>query len=134
MSVEVILDNEHATVWYYPEDKIVHHQFHKFIYGEKFREALTRGAEIVEERGVTKWLSDDRLNSAVPKEDSAWALNNWNQRMRAAGWKYWAVLYPDKKIGQINLGFFIRELSLVGITAEVFDDVDEALNWLRSVN
>jgi len=129
-----MIDNEYVTLWYHPEAKIIHHQFHRFIHGEHFRKVLDQGLEVFKEHGANKWLSDDRLNSAVPKEDSAWALNNWNQRMRAAGWKYWAVLYPDKKIGQINLGFFIRELSLVGITAEVFDDVDEALNWLRSVN
>lgn len=134
MPPEVILDNEYATVWFYPEDKVIHHQFHKFIHGDKFREVLTRGADIMGEQGAIKWLSDDRLNSAVPKEDTAWALSTWMPRIQTIGWKYWAVLYPDKKIGQINLSYFIRELSQQGVTAEVLDDVDEALNWLRSVN
>ncbi len=134
MSAEVILDNEYATVWYHPDGQIVHHQYHKFIHGEKFREVLTFGADILEARGATKWLSDDRLNSALPKEDGTWAQTVWMPRIRAIGWKYWAVLYPDKRIGQINLEYIIGLLNKAGVTTQVFDDVDEALNWLRSVD
>ena len=134
MSVEVIIDNEYATLWYYPDAGIVHHKWKKYIYGEHFRAVLNRGAEIFEQRGATKWLSDDRLNSALPKDDGIWALGVWNPRVRAAGWKDWAVLFPDKKVGQTNLNYFMRESNVQGITAEAFDDVDEALNWLRSVD
>ncbi len=133
MPAEVILDNEHATLWYYPEDGIIHHQFHKFIYGDQFRAVLDKGAEIFKERAATKWLSDDRLNSALPKDDGIWALTDWNPRVRAAGWKYWAVIFPDKKVGQTNLNWFVRESNALGVTALAFEDVDEALSWLRSV-
>lgn len=51
MTVETILENDYATLWYHPESKIVHHKFHKFIYGEKFRSVLNRGLEILEEHG-----------------------------------------------------------------------------------
>ena len=117
MPVEIILDNEYATLSYYPEDGIVHHQFHKFIHGAQFRAVLDTGAEIFKERGATKWLSDDRLNSALPKEDGVWALTEWNPRVRAAGWKYWAVIFPDKKVGQTNLNYFVRESNALGVTA-----------------
>ncbi len=30
------IDNEFVTMWYYPDEKIVHHQFHKFISGGRF--------------------------------------------------------------------------------------------------
>jgi len=133
MGSQVIIDNEYATLWYHPEAKIVHHQFHKFIHGAQFRAVLDTGAEIFKERGATKWLSDDRLNSALPKEDGVWALTEWNPRVRAAGWKYWAVIFPDKKVGQTNLNYFVREINELGVTAMAFEDVDEALSWLRSV-
>ena len=38
MSKTTILENESFTLWYYPEQKIIHHKFHKFIYDEDFKE------------------------------------------------------------------------------------------------
>ncbi len=133
MSVEVILDNEYATLWYYPEDGIVHHQWHKPVSGDPFRAVLDKGVEIFKNRGATKWLSDDRLNSSLPREDGIWGLTDWNPRIRAAGWKYWAVIFPDKRAGQINMDYFLREGNIQGVNAQIFEDVDEALSWLRSV-
>ena len=133
MSVEIIIDNDYATLWYYPDAGIVHHQFKQPISGEHFREVLNRGAEIFEQRGANKWLSDDRLNAAVAQEDGIWGLTVWNPRVRAAGWKYWAVIFSDTKAGQANLNYFLREGNGYGITVQVFEESTDALNWLKSV-
>lgn len=133
MSETTILDNDYATLWYHPESRIVHHKFHKFIYGEKFRSVLEKGLEVFKEHNASKWLSDDRLNSALPKEDAEWGLTDWNPRVFAQGWKYWAVVMPDKVLGQTNLNYLMRENIELGLTVQVFDDADEALEWLESV-
>jgi hypothetical protein len=133
MSVEVILDNEYVTLWYYPEAGIVHHKFKKYIHGERFREAITRAIETLEQRGGNKWLADDRLNSALSKDEYNWVSTVANPRMLAAGWKYWALIYPDKKPGRTNLDYYVRASSGYGIFAQAFDDVAEAVKWLESV-
>lgn len=73
--MDKIVDNEFVTVWVYPDKKIVRHEFHKFIYGETFRDALTKGAEAFEKHHCVKWLSDDRNNSALLPEDTEWGGN-----------------------------------------------------------
>lgn len=133
MSRETILETDYATLWYYPESKIVHHEFHRFIYGDKFREVLNTGLEVLRERGGKKWLSDDRKNSALPKADSEWGLNDWNPRVFEAGWRYWAVVMPDKVVGQMNLDWLMRENISQGLTVKAFEDPDEALEWLETV-
>ena len=65
MDKEIVVDNEFITVWYYPETKIIHHQFHKFVHGQTFRDALTAGAESLKKNRAQKWLSDDRKNTVV---------------------------------------------------------------------
>jgi hypothetical protein len=130
--VETILDNEYATLWYHPEDKIIHHKFHKFIWGDDFRDVLIKGVEIFEEHHAQKWLSDDRNNSALRQEDTDWGVNVWNPRMVKAGWKYWAVVMPEKVIGKMNLRRFVKINSDLGITVQVFSDPDEALIWLKA--
>lgn len=134
MSKTTVIDNDYATLWYHADNKIVHHQFHKFIHGEQFRGVLEKGLEIFKEYGATKWLSDDRLNSALPKEDGIWGLTDWNPRVFESGWKYWAVVMPDKVIGQTNMDYLMRENIERGLTVKVFEDADEALDWLKSVD
>ena len=127
-----ILDNEYATLLYHPETKIVHHQFHKPIGGQAFRDVLNKGLEVFQEFGAQKWLSDDRANSALSPEDGEWGTNNWNPRVIAAGWKYWAIVMPAKVIGQMNMQYFIKVNSELGVTARVFSDPDEAMRWLEA--
>ena len=132
MSKTTVLDTDYATLWYYPEQKIVHHVFRKFIYGQEFRQVLEKGLEIFKQHGAQKWLSDDRNNSALPKEDGEWGVNDWSPRVVAAGWKYWAIVMPDKIAGQMNMQRFIDTYAKLGVTIQIFDDPDEALDWLKA--
>lgn len=47
---EVLIDNDVAYLWYYPETKIIHHKFKKFIYGEKLYNLLLTGTEYFEKK------------------------------------------------------------------------------------
>jgi hypothetical protein len=133
MSTTTVLDNEFLTMWYYPEDKIVHHKFHKFVYGQVFRDGLSAGADIFEKNKAQKWLSDDRENSALEPADSDWAQKEWFPRVKSAGWKYWALILPAKVIGQMNMQRFVKTYSDQGLTVKVFPGSDEALKWLKGV-
>jgi hypothetical protein len=130
MEKEIIIDNEYASLWFYPEHKIVHHKFHQFIHGDKFREVLMKGADLFEQKGCKKWLSDDRNNSALRAEDIEWGNQNWAPRVLNAGWKYWALMMPDKVLGKMNMRPLIDQYLEQGVKVEIFDDVDEALKWL----
>ncbi len=131
MSKITILDTDYATLWYHPETKIVQHVFHRFIYGPRFREVLETGLQIFKEHGAQKWLSDDRKNSTLTADDTKWALNDWNPRVYAAGWKYWAIVMPDKVVGQLNMERIMKDNIALGLTIKVFEDADEALKWLE---
>jgi hypothetical protein len=132
MPREIIFENGHVTLWYYPETKIIHHKFHKFVSGKNLREPLTAGLELLRKNGAVKWLSDDRENSALPQEDGLWATNEWFPRAVAAGWKFWALVQPQNVIGQMNIKRFVSDYSRRGVTVKVFDDPDDALAWLES--
>ncbi len=133
MSAINVLDSEYASLWYHPEAGVVHHKFHKFIYGDAFRTVLSTGVEVMKKNGAHKWLSDDRNNSAVSKEDSEWGETIWTPQVLAAGWKYWAVVLPEKVVGQMSMKRFIDDYSSRGVKVQVFSDPDLALKWLESV-
>jgi hypothetical protein len=127
-----IIDNEYITLWCYPEKKIIHHKFHKFIHRQAFRDGLNAGCEAMEKYGAEKWLSDDRLNAALPQADVEWSRTDWFPRVMKAGWKYWALLPPEKIIGQMNMDRIVRDYSEKGLTVKIFTDLDEAMTWLES--
>jgi hypothetical protein len=132
MDKEVVLDNEHITIWYHRDKKIVHHQFHKFTYGKDLQEGLSQGAAILEKNGARKWLSDDRKNTVIGKEDMEWTATVWRPRVIKAGWKYWALVLPEKTIGQMVMKRIIKEYADTGVTVKLFTDPDEAMKWLEA--
>ncbi|MCK6578801.1 MAG: hypothetical protein L6Q98_11905 [Anaerolineae bacterium] len=128
-----LLDTDYATLWYYPEEKIVRHEFHRFIHGTPFREVLEKGLEVFIQNGAGKWLSDDRKNSSLTSEDLAWSAQDWSRRCMAAGWKYWAIIMPDKIAGQLNMNRILKDYIEQSLVVRVFEDPEEALAWLKSV-
>jgi hypothetical protein len=129
-----ILSNEYATLVYYPDTKIVHHTFHQQIGGERFREVLNKGAETLEKYKATKWLSDDRKNSALSKEDTEWSKTNWFPRSIKAGWKYWALVVPQDILGQLNMKEFVDSYFEQGLRIMVFSKPEEAKQWLINID
>ncbi len=91
-----IMNSEFATLIVHPGKKIVHHKYNKFIFGDAFREVMTKGADAFIKYECTKWLSDDRENSALKKEDIQWSQKYWEKRILDAGWKHWALIMPKK--------------------------------------
>ncbi len=110
MSEVKIIDNEFASLIYYPEPKIVHHVFHKPISGQEFRNVLDTGAKTLEKYKAEKWLSDDRANLAMPADDTEWSKTNWFPRAVKAGWKYWALVVPTDFMGRVNMKEFVELL------------------------
>ena len=128
-----LIDNEYACLWYYPELGIVHHKFLQPVADDAFRNVLMSGLKLLREEGAQKWLSDDRNNSILEAEDSAWSQEYWLPRALETDWRFWAVLPPTKARGRINmerLTGFVGEQQRVSI--ELFSDPDEAMTWLKN--
>jgi hypothetical protein len=126
-----IIDTEAAALWYHPRTKIVHHELRRFVHGEEFRQVLEQGLELFRTHHACKWLSDDRANGPLKPADGEWAQNDWAPRVMAAGWKFWAVVWPEKVVAQMNMKRWIADYASRGVTVMSFDDPDSALRWLE---
>lgn len=130
MSRITALENAHISLWFYPDIKIVHHQIHRYTSGALLREANEKGVELLQQHGACKWLSDDRNNGPLPPEDLAWAHDNWTPRAIKAGWKYWALVIPEKAVAKMNMKRFQAEFAQAGVTVQTFNDPESAMAWL----
>jgi hypothetical protein len=131
MEKTTILDTDHVALWYYPDKKIIHNQFNKYVYGNPYRDFLNEVTKTFQKYKAQKLLSDDRKNSGISKEDQEWGNKDWFPRTKAAGWKYWAIVQPENSIGQLTMKRVIANIASQGITAEVFTEPKKALEWLE---
>lgn len=120
-------------MWCYPQSGIIHHEMRGYVYGDLFRSALTSGAKAMKEHKGSKWLSDERRNSALPLDDLTWVTEVWYPEALKSGWKNWALVPPQDVFGQMNIKRHIKAHQERGINVNVFDDIDAAMKWLKSV-
>jgi hypothetical protein len=125
-----IIDTEAVSLRYYPPTRIVHHQIRRFIHGPEFRDLLLEGLRAFRKYGANKWLSDDRGNGPLKPSDGIWAKDVWGPEVMAAGWKYWAVVLPDKAMAQLNMQRWITAYARRGVTVQAFVDPAAAMDWL----
>lgn len=125
-----VLENEFATIWCYPSKGIIHHQFHQYASGDPFRALLMTGVDAFQQNRCTKWLSDDRNFGAVHPEDKAWGDQVWRPAILNAGWKYWAMVLPDKVTGKMNIQKLLDEYQKLGVLTSLHTNPDDALKWL----
>lgn len=130
MSKEIIIDNEFVSLWYHQEAKIIHHEIKKYVFGTELQKMFLKGSDVMKEKGAKKWLSDDRKNNALTQKDTEWVTTVWFPKTVENGWKYWAIVQPEKLIGQMNVQKFAETYAAKGIVAKIFSDPDEAMKWL----
>lgn len=132
MAGTIIFKNESATLMYHPIEKIVHHEFHTPAKGAAFQAVLLGGLDLMKKHKAQKWLSDDRKNSVLAKDDEVWSVTVWTPQVIAAGWKFWAIVMPASALGQMNMQRLSAAFKDKGVTVQFFSDPAEALRWLSA--
>ncbi len=132
MPSQTVFDTPFVTVWYHPDKHIVHHEIHKFVYGKEFREFLLAGTAAMKKNHAHKWLSDDRNNTVLSQEDVEWGQTNWFPQTIQAGWKFWAIVQPEKVLAKMGMERLVKLYAEAGVTAKFFTDPAEAMKWLEA--
>ena len=130
MSRRVVFENEFAHVWFHPEAAIIHHQVHKFIWGEEYQRMLNAGLDALVCEGATKWLSENSDDKVHARADTEWVISQWMPRARKGGWTYWAVVPPANVLGQMNIERILAEAQKLGVVGRIFGDAPAAFDWL----
>jgi len=128
----IILETPQITVRYHPDAKIIHHEMHAYTHGKDFRDALMAGVEAMKKYGAHKWLSDDRKNPILNSDDRQWGEDVWLPEVIRAGWKYWALVEPEKALARVRMEERAETFRKQGVTVKSFTDSDEAMKWLKS--
>jgi hypothetical protein len=126
-----VIDTPRMSLFYHPLENIIHHEMHAYPGMETLEQILLGGLELMTKHRAIKWLSDDRKGGALPKSHHEWGDQVWAPRAIKAGWRYWALLPPADALGTANMKRLVKVYARKGVTVELFDDLEEAFNWLR---
>ena len=132
MERETILSDDFVTLYYYPGKGVVYHILHKYKYGEPFRKFLMTGVETLRKNKGTKWLSDDRSYATLTKEDLEWGPAVFAPAAIKAGWKYWAIVMPEKVVGRMAMAHVVELYGKLGVTVQIVESPEEGMAWLDS--
>ena len=124
--------NDSAVLYFHPVERIVHHELLHRPTGTDFRDLLMAGYEMLRRNRCTKWLSDDRKHTVLSEADEKWAREEWFPLVAKAGFRYWAVVNPEKAVGQMQMKQNVKFMQMGGVTAAFFSTVEEAMAWLKT--
>ncbi|ESP87800.1 STAS/SEC14 domain-containing protein [Candidatus Halobonum tyrrellensis] len=104
--------------------------WHAFASGEKYREGLNEGLELVEREGARNWLADLRELGTVPEADSQWTQEEWHPRAFRSSLSNMAVVQPESVVANMSVEDLVDEVG-ENTTSRIFDNRDDAFEWLR---
>jgi len=129
-STIVLYEDEYITLGHEPTNKMIFHIIHQPVPVEIMKKALTIGSDSLKEHGYSKWLSDDRKNGPLSEEGGKWVMSEWQPNTIAAGWKYWAIVVPAEVASAATLMEYIQALHEQGLRMMVFEEPEDAIEWL----
>ena len=126
-----VLQTPSFSLYYHQDARIVHHEIRLFVTGQEFRDLLEAGSDLLRKNMARKWLSDDRGQWVLAKEDLDWSEAHWAPQTARAGWKYWAIVRAEKVLAKIAMEQLVTKYGKLGVKAQFFTNPADALVWLQ---
>jgi hypothetical protein len=109
-----------------------------FIPSKEFRENILKKVELLKEH-CPKYpklhsLVDARTMGVISRNDLQWATDEINPLLLEAGVKYEAFVISKDAFGQVAVNRYVTQTLKQGsFHVQIFDDLEEAKQWLKSV-
>jgi len=124
-------DEDFATVEYDDYCGAVVGRMTEFAEGEQFKEYMEAIIDGIEDTGSDKVLADSsQFDAALTQEDQAWSVTDWSPRAQDAGVEHMALVMPEAVVAKMSIDNVV-EMADDTINRGLYDDVDEAKEWLK---
>jgi hypothetical protein len=127
-------DKPFCKIYYYEDIKTVHIDWGKFAKKEQFIEACDFSLELLSKNKVSKMIADNSKASVVAVENQNWLTENWFPRALEKGFRYSAVVLSDDTFIKYAVKKIENKINDELFVVQYFNSVDNAREWLRSVN
>lgn len=134
-NMQMQFENSVAKIGWDASRSIMFFEWKKFAFGEPFREALSKQAQLAKQQHATKQFIDTTYAGAFRPEEQQYLSTTYIQEMHKAGTKHMALVVPESAVAnmsQTSVIKTIRSTDMFLYEVETFRSKEEAITWLSS--
>jgi hypothetical protein len=131
---------ETANVCFYIDEKIpcLVNKWSGFLPSKDFRNAILKLVDILKQERPNypklPMLADTRMLGVINHKDLEWVTAEINPLYVEAGVTHEAFILSENAFGAASLNRYITQTTIYGkFTVKLFNDLDEAKDWLQTV-
>ncbi len=98
---------------------------------KEWQELLLTGTAYLAEKGITKWISDNRKNGRIDEEAAEWINETWLPFAIQSGWNTWAIVEPENFSSRLNQRKYKKFFQKYGIRIASFSNPEDAEEWIK---
>ncbi|GGK83100.1 hypothetical protein ACD591_14285 [Rufibacter glacialis] len=102
-----------------------------FLSSQVFRESALKCLELLEEKGIERWLADNRKMKAIRQADQHWFVENIMPRILQSNLRRMATLVSDDLFNKMAVEQMLKRAGHPDhLLLRDFQDEAEAVSWL----
>lgn len=126
----IYFDSDHLTIEWDEQHECVIMNWKGFVGGDKFRDGLLKGLDLLIEKKASRWLAILTKMGSLLKEDQEWSNKEWFPRAFEAGVKKIAIVIPQKVLAQMSVNAIMQKVARTELVSKHFNSIEEAKKWL----
>lgn len=130
---QLIYSDAYVTMEWMPAIGALYNTWRGFLQNESFRTRMELCVEKLVEHGADRAVGDVRALRPLLESDQDWTNREWAPRATQGGLRYLAVILPQSVFSQLAVQRVVARLGDVSLHTAQFDDAEEGLRWLETV-
>jgi hypothetical protein len=132
--IELVVNEKHLELEFNAELNCIIQTWKGYFSSELFRKGVERTNELFKEKKpVRKFLVDISTSGVIKQEDTSWAAQHAIPTAIENGLNYYGFVVPVNVFTQMSLNNFKRDLNYPSIEVKLFDSIESAKEWMRSL-
>jgi hypothetical protein len=138
MLKKVLYENKHLQIFIDESVPYMAHVWNGFVPSVELRNGILKLTELFKEYAPKyprlHLLGDTRTLGVISREDMKWLVEDMTPFYVEAGAKYEAFIVSKDAFGQLAVNRYTSQTTEKEyLVAKIFDNTEEALDWLKSV-
>ncbi|RNI32445.1 hypothetical protein EFA69_03735 [Rufibacter immobilis] len=129
---KIYYEAEGLVLSYDEGQQVAYAVWNGFLNSQEFREATLKCVELMEEKGILRWLADNRKMKAIRQADQLWFVDNILPRILRSPLLRMATLVSEDLFNKMAVERLLQRTGEVQLALRDFDSEAEAMVWLLS--
>ncbi len=127
----VHFDESYLKISYDAEADCVIMEWKDFATSDEFRNGLSEGLKLIQQKKTGNWLADLRKMEAIDPVDEQWSNTDWFPRALQAGINRMAIVPSEDIFNSISVENIMNAVAGTVLVTHYFKEAEEAKSWMK---